>query len=314
MDAEDLELFEQSLRAASEASGPDLDGALEELGWHDALSMDPRAAIATLFPIQGEFHATSSALGYVVRHALGVDDVVPVVMPALGRTGPSGRIEGDRVVVRGLALGGGIGVGDRALVVATADDGTVAGTVALGDLSRRAIDGMDPSLDLVEITGEAAYAEIGGVDWTSALARAQLAVGHEVLGASRAMLELAREHALNRIQFGQPIAKFQAVRHRLAETLVAIEMADALLTAAWEDARPQTAAMAKALAGRSARTTARHCQQVLAGIGFTTEHDLHRYVRRVWVLDELFGSSSRLTAQLGRDLVETGALPPLLPL
>ena len=313
MDAEDRELFEQSVRAAIEASGADLDKALEELGWLDALSMDPQAAVSVLFPLQGEFNATSSALGQVVRDALGVDDVVAVVMPALGHTEPPGRVAGDRVVVRGLAMATRIDDASQALVVA-AGDGPVAGTVGLGDLARREIDGMDPSLGLVEITGETAYAEIGDADWTSALARAQLAVSHELVGASRTMLELAREHALNRIQFGQPIAKFQAVRHRLAETLVAIEMADALLTAAWEDARPQTAAMAKALAGRSARTAARHCQQVLAGIGFTTEHDLHRYIRRVFVLDELFGSSPRLTAQLGRELAETRALPPLLPL
>ena len=48
--------------------------------------------------------------------------------------------------------------------------------------------------------------------------------------------------------------------------------------------------MAKAVAGRSARTVAKNCQQVLAGIGFTTEHHFHRYLRRILVLDELFGS------------------------
>ena len=73
-------------------------------------------------------------------------------------------------------------------------------------------------------------------------------------------------------------------------------------------------AMAKASAGRSARTAARHCQQVLAGIGFTTEHPLHRSVRRVLVLDGLFGSARTLTAALGEDLLATRQLPPLLPL
>ena len=52
-------------------------------------------------------------------------------------------------------------------------------------------------------------------------------------GASRTMLDLAREHAVERVQFDRPIAGFQAVRHRLAETLVAIEAADAALDAAW---------------------------------------------------------------------------------
>ncbi|MGH9274577.1 MAG: acyl-CoA dehydrogenase family protein, partial [Acidimicrobiales bacterium] len=128
------------------------------------------------------------------------------------------------------------------------------------------------------------------------------------------MLELAREHALERIQFGQPISRFQAVRHRLADTLVAIETADAVLAAAWLDQSPQTAAMAKSLAGRGARTAAGHSQQVLAGIGFTTEHPLHRYIRRVLVLDELFGAARSLTKELGDDLLTSRQLPPLLPL
>ena len=127
------------------------------------------------------------------------------------------------------------------------------------------------------------------------------------------MLELAREHALERIQFGVPISSFQAVRHRLAETLVAIETADAVLDAAWLDGSPATAAMAKAVAGREARTAARHCQQVLAGIGFTTEHTFHRYVRRVLVLDALFGTSRTLTRSLGDDLLATRRLPRSSP-
>ena len=128
------------------------------------------------------------------------------------------------------------------------------------------------------------------------------------------MLELARRHALGRVQFGRPIASFQAVRHRLAETLVAVESAEAVLGAAWEDGSPTTAAVAKALAGRGARTAARHCQQVLAGIGFTTEHPFHRYVRRALVLDELFGSSRSLTRELGVELLAARRLPDFAPL
>ncbi len=106
-----------------------------------------------------------------------------------------------------------------------------------------------------------------------------------------------------------PIAQFQAVRHRLAEAYVAIEAADAALGAAWDDGTPFTAAMAKAVAGRSARTVSRHCQQVLAGIGFTTEHDLHLYVRRVIVLDRLLGDSRSLTRRLGEDLLARSHRP-----
>jgi alkylation response protein AidB-like acyl-CoA dehydrogenase len=76
----------------------------------------------------------------------------------------------------------------------------------------------------------------------------------------------------------------------------------------WSDA------LAKAVAGRSARTAARHCQQVLAGIGFTTEHDLHHHVRRALVLDRLFGDTRSLTRQLGEELLGRGGLPAILPL
>jgi alkylation response protein AidB-like acyl-CoA dehydrogenase len=53
---------------------------------------------------------------------------------------------------------------------------------------------------------------------------------------------------------------------------------------------------------------------VLAGIGFTTEHEFQRYFRRVRVLDGLFGSSATLTRALGEELIASRQLPPLLAL
>jgi hypothetical protein len=53
---------------------------------------------------------------------------------------------------------------------------------------------------------------------------------------------------------------------------------------------------------------------VLAGIGFTVEHPLQRYVRRILVLDELFGSARSLTRSLGEEVVRSGTLPAMLPL
>jgi alkylation response protein AidB-like acyl-CoA dehydrogenase len=157
-------------------------------------------------------------------------------------------------------------------------------------------------------------AEVAQQPWSVALATARLAVGHELVGAARKMLELARQHALERVQFGHPIGAFQAVRHRLADTLVAIESADAVLDAAWEAISPTAAGVAKALAGRAGRTASRHCQQVLAGIGFTTEHEFHRYARRVFVLEHLLGDSRTLTREFGSELLATGRLPEFAPL
>ena len=303
MDAADLELFERSVRGATERFvGAELDAALAELGWGQAFDDDPRAAVSVLFELQGATNTTSSSLTQVLGSS---------VLPAIGTWGAPGELVGERVRVRGLAYGL---HGDHAVVCATAGEKHVRATVPTGELAVRPVRGLDPWLGLAEVTGEAAAIGVEPVDWDAAVALGHLAVAHELLGASRTMLDLAREHALSRIQFGRPIAEFQAVRHRLADTLVAIETAAAVVDAAWDDGSAGTAAMAKALAGRGARTTARHCQQVLAGIGFTTEHPLHRSVRRVLVLDELLGAARTLTRELGGELLRTRRLPPLLPL
>jgi alkylation response protein AidB-like acyl-CoA dehydrogenase len=146
------------------------------------------------------------------------------------------------------------------------------------------------------------------------VAEARIAVGWWLVGSARAMLSLARRHALDRVQFGKPIAAFQAVRHRLAETLVAIEGAEATLTLPGVDNPDLTALLAKAAAGKAALTTARHCQQVLGGIGFTEEHDLHRHVQRALVLDGLLGSSRELTKKAGAGLRARGSAPRLAQL
>jgi len=143
------------------------------------------------------------------------------------------------------------------------------------------------------------------------LAAGRRALGWWLVGTSRAMLSLARRHALDRVQFGRPVASFQAIRHRLAETLVAIEGAEATLNGADDDL---SSLLAKAAAGHAALTTARHCQQVLGGIGFTAEHGLHRHVRRALVLDGLLGSSRELTREAGRKLRRRRSAPRLVDL
>ena len=147
------------------------------------------------------------------------------------------------------------------------------------------------------------------------LSAGRQALGWWLVGASRAMLSLARQHALDRVQFGRPIASFQAIRHRLAETLVAIEGAEATLDAtdASEDLE-LACLLAKAAAGQAALTAARHCQQVLGGIGFTAEHQLHHHVKRTLILDGLLGSARELTREAGATLRAKGFAPRLAQL
>jgi alkylation response protein AidB-like acyl-CoA dehydrogenase len=128
------------------------------------------------------------------------------------------------------------------------------------------------------------------------------------------MLTLARDHALERVQFGRPIASFQAVRHRLADALVAREALDATLQAAADEPNGLTAALAKATAGRTAQGVATHCQQVLAGIGFTTDHRFHRFLKRTMLLEGLFGSADAIARDVGRQLLAARHVPTLIEL
>jgi alkylation response protein AidB-like acyl-CoA dehydrogenase len=69
--------------------------------------------------------------------------------------------------------------------------------------------------------------------------------------------------------------------------------------------------LAKAAAGQAALTAARHCQQVLGGIGFTAEHDLQRHVKRSLVLDAMLGNARELTKQVGATLRSRQCAPRL---
>jgi hypothetical protein len=329
MDRADRDLFERSLQHAAETlTGAALDAALFDLGWPDVLEVDPPTAVSILFELEGATLASSSALGTVLAGSLGLPAAAPTptttpgfVLPALGRGDPPGRFDGGRLVVAGLLQGSQREHADVVVVTTDTDthtgaDRLITAIVPAAQLTLRPVHGLDPSLELLEVSGDVPWpdrrSDLASPAWAAALARGRLAVAHELVGASRKMLELARQHALDRTQFGRAIGKFQAVRHRLAETLIAIESAVAVLDAGWEDESTTTAALAKALAGRGARTTARHCQQVLAGIGFTTEHDFHRYLRRVLVLDALLGGSRSLTKDLGTELLTTRELPSLI--
>ncbi len=320
MEQAELALFARGLRdATSSASGPALDGALFDLGWLDALDTDPQAAVSVLFECQGSANATSSALDRVLVRALGRGDDpggLTIVLPPLRQVHAPGSLSGGRCAVSGLALGVEASTPD-AVVVLSSDGGTHdAFVVPLRSLEMRRVGGLDPSLGLVEVSGYVDVAggtSLGQVPWEEAVALGHLATGYELLGAARTMLDLARQHALDRVQFGRTIGTFQAVRHRLADSLVAVEASAALLGAAWEDPRVY-GAMAKSFAGRQALLVARHCQQVLAGIGFTAEHPFHRYVRRAIVLDQLLGAGTLLTRRLGAEILSTGTLPPAFPL
>jgi hypothetical protein len=241
MEDAELALFARGVRHATEsASGPELDAALLELGWLEALDAHLQATVAVLFEAQGAAHATSSALDRVFARALELEDGADsgVVLPALRSVEPPGTRRDAQWVVRGVALATLASCEEALVTVAVDPSGCGVLAVPLQELGLRRVTGLDPDLGLIEVTGDldASRRDPGGpTRWADAVALGQLALGHEMLGAARTMLGLARQHALDRVQFGRAIGTFQAVRHRLADSLVAIEAAAALLDAAWED-------------------------------------------------------------------------------
>lgn len=322
-EALDLSDFVAAIRdAASSRSGAQLDTSLADIGWADALGVAPRTAVSSLFEEQGAACSTSGALGVLVCSALGAPSAAGtrVVLPRVDASAPAAELVDGTAAVRvhGLVVGRAQADEDLVLVATGADGTTCWASVPAGKLSCREVEGIDPAACLAEVSGEltvdrGAWHSTAS-PWAEAVALARVAVGHELVGTMAAMLDLARQHALDRVQFGRPIAGFQAVRHRLAESLVAIEVARAALDGAWLDRSPTNSRIAKAACGHSARTVRRHCQQVLAGIGFTTEHDLHRHVRRSILLDGMFGGARSLTAELGGEVLASGELPAPLPL
>jgi hypothetical protein len=328
IEAEELELLRQGFQRALEADDAGkADEALAELGWREALVAEGQTVVPLIFTEKGLANAAATVLDDLLLSALGLTALTGagVVLPEVGARTPPGSVVGGRLSVRGSGtarlLSGG------AVVVAAAADGACqAVSVRVDDLTVHPVAGIDPAFGLVAVAADgAAFKALdeAAITWQRVIATAQLALAFELLGASRAMLGLAREHALARTQFGRPIASFQAVRHRLADSLLAVEGLAAAVSAAWDafgswpsggPDRDQLAAIAKAVAGRNARSVARNCQQVLAGIGFTAEHRFHRYFRRVLLLDEMLGSARELTRELGGDLLAARELPVTIPL
>jgi hypothetical protein len=324
IDAEERALMEETVSGAladavATAGDPsDFDAVLAKLGWLEMLHEQPDDAIGIVFGALGATNATATALDDVLATALGREPRadLAVLLPPFAAWDAPGRLEGSDLQASGLATARAARACEL-LVPCTAASELRAVVVPATAAEIHRVQGVDPDggLHAIRVQGPAAGAiRPEPAAWPKALALGRRAVAHQIAGASRAMLDLARSHALTRVQFGRPIARFQAVRHRLAEVLVAVEALEAALTAAREEPNPDTAALAKAVAGRTAHTVARHCQQVLAGIGFTTEHPFHRLLKRTMALEGLFGSADEIVVDVGRRLLASRRVPTLIEL
>ncbi|MFE5965877.1 acyl-CoA dehydrogenase family protein [Streptomyces sp. NPDC056463] len=194
-----------------------------------------------------------------------------------------------------LAAGTVDGAAEGEVVVTAVDEGLVEwldeADVVLGDVTgAAAVRSVDPLTPLHRVPGPVGPGAVGGsrprarrpVPWSEVA----LLTAAEQVGSAARTTETAVSHARTRVQFGQAIGAFQAVKHLCARMLVRTEVARAAVYAAAVTGDPVEIAGAKLLADEAAVDCARDCLQVHGGMGFTWEADVHLHLKRAWVRAE----------------------------
>jgi alkylation response protein AidB-like acyl-CoA dehydrogenase len=160
---------------------------------------------------------------------------------------------------------------------------------------------VDPTRSHARLAFEGAAAEPLG-DATlleRVLDRAAVLVAFEQVGGAQAALDMAREYAMGRFAFGRPIASFQAIKHKLVDMYVGVELARSnAYYAAWAlstDAAelPVAAATARVSATEAYFHAAKENIQTHGGMGFTWEFDCHLHYRRAKLTGLGLGSARR---------------------
>ncbi len=196
---------------------------------------------------------------------------------------------------------------DLVAVPAVGETGTQVFVVEVAELHAEAVRSVDASrrLATIDLDGVVVGADalLDGPGDPLTAGRLDAAVDHAVtalaadlVGVCGTILDITLEHAREREQFGVKIGSFQAIKHRMADTFIDLEAARASvrvasMALAEDDPRRALAtSSAMAMAGDAAQRIAREGIQILGGIGFTWEHDMHLYVKRALGSSVLLGS------------------------
>ncbi|WP_226018981.1 acyl-CoA dehydrogenase family protein [Novosphingobium sp. FKTRR1] len=212
-------------------------------------------------------------------------------------TRPTVRFAGGKLTGVKGAVPGGVSA-DIALVWASRDGEPVLVLAELSGVARSPVDSFDNARLYADLTFSETPATLlaAGPDAKALaldlLARMSIVTAHEQVGGAEALMLLARDYALTRRAFGQPIGAFQSVKHRIAELYGLVEIARATCIHAAgvaDQGQAQGAALsALVIAAADARlasteaydTCARDCIQVHGGIGVTWEAGIHLHMRR----------------------------------
>jgi len=236
---------------------------------------------------------------------------IPALLQALPDTAPAARWLPE--FADGAALG--------TLAFTSAEHGTVALDADTADVvliadgnqlrtGHRAglVRSVDPARRLFVIESDAVVAEgeqvleaVGAAFDSGALANAA-----QLLGAGRSLLAAATEYAKQRKQFGKPIGEFQAVKQKLADVLIGLDLAEPLLYRAaltmGETTRGRDVSAAVIACGDAAYRAARAALQVHGAIGYTAEYDLSLWLTRVTALRSAWGTADLHRSRISRAL------------
>jgi hypothetical protein len=285
-------------------------GSLLDAGWLDALREDEYGAIALVFRLQGSRGIDLGVLddvllGHIDQTSVDPSDIAlayPVLEPSTQEHGITNVLLPSRPAATHVLWISDLG-------------GHHLQLIDRSSLAVASVQGVDPYLGLMGVGRSKGDRDVTATlavpdeTWKDAIAAGRVALAHQLNAGSQALLDMAVEYAKSRHQFDSPIASFQAVKHRLAETAVALAAADASVLAASSSPGPERAAIAKALAGRAADAAAKNCLQVFGGIGFTIDHGFHRFFRRSLVLDRLLGDHKYVERRFG-EMIRTGRRIP----
>ena len=186
-------------------------------------------------------------------------------------------------------------------------------TRRLFDVSPDEVLATGPKAGAAAATGAAAAGAAGALAGTAAALAVRygtLASAALLLGAGRGLLDVAVGHARTREQFGRPVGAFQAVKHALADVLIAVEFARPLVYAAAIALRHQSATAARDVSAArvacadAARLAARTALQVHGAIGYTRECDVSLWLAKVRALSSTWGSQAEHRAVVLAALAE----------
>jgi alkylation response protein AidB-like acyl-CoA dehydrogenase len=208
------------------------------------------------------------------------------------------------------------GIADLAIVVARDETDEIAlFLVETNQLTRSPLRTLDPTRDQAKFDCNDAKAEKlpAAVGWATVqrlLDRAAILFAFEQVGGADAALQMARDYAMERFAFGRPIGSFQAIKHKLTDVYVALELARSnAYYGAWAlsaDAAelPLAAATARVSATDAFHLASKENIQTHGGVGFTWAFDCHLFYRRSKQLALRLGGAPFWKNRLV-DLIET---------